>query len=162
VTAAKETLMPYGPGDHAAHRRDDDRPPALPLCGPEDLAVTVRWEQDGTGLRGQVTARNAGSRACRLAGKPGVTPLGLDGVPLPAGTVITLEMLHPGYVVLRPGQRAAAPVSWRNWCGQAASARARVSWQGGAAIADVQGPVQPQCSGQGADNLSSGWFKLID
>lgn len=137
--------------------RDDD---ALPLCGPEELAVTVRWEHDGAGLRGQVIAENTGSRACRLPGKPAVTPLGLDGSPLPAETVITLELIHPGYVVLRPGQRAAALVGWRNWCGQAASARARVSWQGGTAIADVQGPVQPRCSGPGADNLTSGWFKL--
>jgi hypothetical protein len=154
--------MPDDPGDHSPHHQDDGSPSALPPSGPEDLEVTVRWVQDGTGLRGQVIAHNIGSRAYRLAGKPRVTPLGLDGTPLPVDTVITLEMLLPGYVVLAPGQRAAAPVSWRNWCGQAVSARARVSWPGGEAIGDVQGPVQPQCSGPGTRHLRSGWFKLID
>jgi hypothetical protein len=152
--------MPPGPAGDAADREGDGLP-ALPLCGSEDLAVTVRWERHGTGLRGQVIAQNAGSRACRLAGKPGVAPLGLDGMPLPAETIITLEMIHPGYVILQPGQRAAAPVGWSNWCGQQASARARVSWQGGEAVADVHGPVQPGCCQGRPGNLSSSWFSLI-
>lgn len=151
--------MSHDPADHSAGQGDDDR---LPLCEPEDLEVTVHWEQDGAGLRGQVLARNVGSRTCRLAGKPGVAPLGLDGTPLPAQTVITMEMRTPGYVVLRPGQAAAAPTAWRNWCGPDASAHARVSWQGGTAIADVHGLVQPECSGLDADNLTSGWFRLLD
>jgi hypothetical protein len=149
--------MSSGPAGH----REDDSPPALPLCGSEDLAVTVRWETDGTSLRGQVIAQNVASRACRLAGKPGIAPLGLDGTPLPAETIITLEMIHPGYVILQPGQRATAPVSWGNWCGQQASARARVSWQGGEAVADVHGPVQPGCCQGRPGNLSSSWFSLI-
>src|SRR5215469_5563886 len=37
----------------------------LPACGPGDLSVTVRWEREGGGLRGQVIAENAGRRACR-------------------------------------------------------------------------------------------------
>jgi hypothetical protein len=147
------------PADPFARYEDDDR---LPLCEAEDLELTVHWEQDGTGLSGQVTARNVGSRTCRLAGKPAVTPLGLDGTPLPAQTVITMEMRSPDYVTLRPGQRATAPVTWQNWCGPDASAHARVNWRGGTAIANVQGPVQPQCFAQEADNLSSGWFKLVD
>jgi hypothetical protein len=150
--------MSHDPGELAARHGDND---GLPLCEPEDLAVTVRWQQDGTGLRGQVLARNVGSRACRLAGKPTVKPLGLDGAALPTETVITLELRIPGYVVLQPGKSAAAPVIWRNWSGQAASDRARVSWQSGTAIADVEGPAQPQDS-QGQGNLSSGWFSLID
>lgn len=153
--------MPSGHADNAAAGRNDGAS-TLPLCGSEDVAVTVNWTQDGTGLRGQVIARNVSARACRLAGKPGVTPLGLDGAPLPAQTVVTLEMIMPGYVVLQPGQRAAARVGWREWCGQPASDRARVSWNGGAAVADVHGPVQPGCSQGQSGNLSSGWFRLID
>jgi hypothetical protein len=142
--------------------RRDDSPSALPLCGPGDLAMTVVWERDGAGLRGQVIARNIGARACRLAGKPAVTPLALGGTPLPAETVITLEMIHPGYVILHPGQTAAAPLSWSNWCGRQAAGRARVSWGSGMAIADVHGPVQPECSPGQPGNLSSSWFHVIE
>src|SRR5450759_2785286 len=123
---------PTMPGDH-------------PCVSVKDLAMTVHWERGGAGLRGQVIARNIGARACRLAGKPAITPLALDGTALPAQTVITLEMLHPGYVVLQPGQRAAASLGWGSWCGQQAADRVRVNWGSGVAVADVHGPVQPQC-----------------
>ena len=132
----------------------------LPACGPGDLSVTVRWERDGAGLRGQVIAENTGSRACRLPGKPGVTPLGLDGEPLPVETVITLEWLSPGYVTLEPGQRAAAPVAWDSWDGLAASSRAQVTWAGGAATAAVEGPAQPDATGA-PRNIASSWFRLL-
>jgi hypothetical protein len=104
-------------------------PSAVPLCEPEDLAVTVRWRADAArGLRGQVVAENTGGRVCRLPGKPAVTPFGVDGTPLPARTVITLEMRPPGYVILQPGQRAAAPVAWLSWCGQRVSPAGRSRW----------------------------------
>jgi hypothetical protein len=133
-------------------------PSRLPECAPEDLAVQVRWERDGGGLRGVVIAENISDRACVLPGKPGVIPLGLDGAPLQTQTLITLEMRHPGYVILQPGQRAAAQVSWSSWCGPPASDRAQVSWGDGEVIADVHGPVQPDCSPGEPDNLTSSWF----
>lgn len=80
---------------------------AVPVCETADLAVTLHWEPDGSGLRGQVVAENVGNRACRLPGKPTVAPLGLDGEPPPAKTVVTLEMMEPGYVVLSPGGRGS-------------------------------------------------------
>jgi hypothetical protein len=136
-------------------------PAEVPLCEAADLAVAVHWERDGTGLRGQVVAENVGGRACRLAGKPAVTPLAADGTPLPARTVITLEWRSPGYVRLAPGQRAAARVSWGSWCGRQAADRARVEWDGGHAVANVRGPAQPECSPGAPDNLASSWFQLI-
>ena len=50
----------------------------VPACGPDDLSVTVRWERDGDGLRGQVIAENTGGRAagCRaspVSGRSGLT-----------------------------------------------------------------------------------------
>ena len=132
----------------------------VPSCGPGDLSVTVRWEPDGEGLRGQVIAENTGGRACRLPGKPGVTPLGLDGEPLPVDTVVTLEWVSPGYVALEPGQRAVAPVAWGGWDGLAASSLARVTWDGGAATAAVEGPAQPAATGA-PRNISSSWFRLL-
>lgn len=135
-------------------------PDEIPPCGPDDLSVTVRWERDGAGLRGQVIAENTGGRACRLPGKPGVTPLGLDGEPLPVKTVITLEWRSPGYVTLEPGQRAAAPVAWGGWDGPAASDLARVTWEGGAATAAVEGPTQP-AGPDSPRNISSSWFRPL-
>jgi Protein of unknown function (DUF4232) len=136
-------------------------PAEAPLCEAADLAVTVRWERVGTELRGQVLAENLGGRVCRLAGKPEVTPLAGDGTPLPAQTVITLEWRSPGYVLLRPGQRAAARVSWASWCGRRPAGRARVGWEGGEAVAEVHGPAQPECSPGAPGNLVSSWFELI-
>src|SRR6202021_1640419 len=115
-----------------AHQADDA---VVPACGPDDLVVEVSWERDGTGLRGRLVAANVSDRACKLAGKPDVTPLGADGTPLPARTVMTLELRNPGYVILQPGQRAVAPVWWASWCGQHASDRAQVGWPGGSARA---------------------------
>ncbi len=132
----------------------------MPACGPDDLTVTVRWERDGSGLRGQVIAENTGGRACRLPGKPGVRPLGLDGRPLPVETGITLQWVSPGYVVLEPGQRAAAPVAWGGWDGLAASAQAQVTWESGAATAAVEGPAQPAAT-DAPGNISSSWFRLL-
>ncbi|MGH3281588.1 MAG: DUF4232 domain-containing protein [Trebonia sp.] len=131
----------------------------LPTCGPDDVSVTVHWERDGGRLRGRVTVENTGGRTCRLPGKPGVRPLGLDGTPLPVETVITLEMRHPGYVDLEPGQRAAAEVGWGGWNGASASPRAQVSWQGCTAVAPVEGPAQP-ASAQPPCNIFSSWFRL--
>jgi Protein of unknown function (DUF4232) len=133
----------------------------VPACGPDDLAVTVNWERAGPGLRGRVIAENVGARACRLANKPSVRPLRPDGSPLPVETIITLELRHPGYVTLQPGQRAASPVAWGSWCGEQASDRARVDWSGGSAVAVVHGPVQPECAGA-PDNITSSWFNLIE
>lgn len=133
----------------------------VPLCEAADLAVAVHWERDGTGLRGQVVAENVGGRVCRLAGKPEVTPLAGDGTPLPARTVITLEWRSPGYVLLQPGQRAAARVGWSSWCGRPAAGQAQVAWGSGSAVAEVHGPAQPECSPGQPDNLVSSWFQLI-
>jgi Protein of unknown function (DUF4232) len=139
--------------------QDDD---AVPLCGSDDLAVVVIWEQDGPGLDGQVVAENVSGQACRLGHKPEVTPLQPDGTPLPVKTIISLELKTPPYVILEPGQRAAAHVHWwSSWRGQQASDQARVKWTGGSTTAKVHGPTQPECSPGQPSNLTSSWFRLI-
>ncbi len=142
------------------NKRRADEPP---LCGPGDVAMTLVWERraDDDGLRGQLIAENVGSRACRLPGKPTVTPLEPDGTPLRVRNVVSLEFLSPGYVDLQPGDRAAARVLWSSWCGRPASDRARIEWDGGSVVAPVRGPVQPACIRDGADNLSPWWFRPL-
>jgi hypothetical protein len=131
---------------------------AVPDCQGDEVEVTVRWERDGAGLRGQVLVRNVGGRTCRLPGKPGVRPLGQDGRPLEVNTSITLELLEPGYVDIAPGEQAAARVTWPNWCGPAAGDQAEVTWNDTPVTARVEGPVQPSCQPGRGGNLTSWWF----
>jgi hypothetical protein len=145
----------------AARAGRKPRTAELPLCGPDDLAVVVEWEQDGSGLRGQVIAENVGGRACRLPGKPTVTPVAPDGTPLDVRNVVSLELLSPGYVDLQPGDRAAARVRWSSWCGPRPADRARVEWDGSSVVAPVRGPRQPECVPDWPDNLNPWWFLPI-
>jgi len=153
----KPGCLSGGGGLVPASQGDD----AVPLCGSDDLAVVVEWKHGSPGLDGQVIAENVGGRACRLAYKPEVTPLQPDGTPLPVETIVTLEEKMPSYVIVEPGQRAAARVHWGAWCGQQASDRARVDWSGGSTAAKVHGPTQPECLPGQPDNLTSSWFRLM-
>jgi hypothetical protein len=144
------------------HARD-----SVPRCRSRDLLVTVEWTRaDGGGLRGRVVAENVGTRVCRLEHKPVLAPLQADGTVLPVGQAVSLELVRPGHVVLQPGERAAAPISWRSWCGAPVSDRMRVTWPGGSAVATVDGPTQPECDeGLNARGyvlpLSSSYFRAI-
>lgn len=131
------------PTDHS-RRTAGGTPSAVPLCDPHDLTVSVHWGPDAEGgLRGQVVAENTGGQACRLPGKPTVRPVGVDGKPLPVQTLITLEMRLPGYVIVQPGQSAAAPVAWGSWCVRPASDQARPG------PGSDTTPQTPQTSGSG-------------
>ncbi len=134
----------------------------IPACESDDLAVSVRWERAGVGVAGQVVVENVSDHACRLSQKPSVIPLGADGRELPVEMIITMEArLRP--VILDPGRRAAAPVEWAGWCGDAASGVVRVDWVSGSAVVEVQGPHQPDCPDPGQPtNLSSSWFDPLD
>jgi hypothetical protein len=134
----------------------------IPECGSDDLAVSVRWERAGAGLAGQILVENISGHACRLSHKPWVIPLGTDGRELPVEALITMELrLDP--MILDPGRRAAAPVGWAGWCGDAASGLVAVKWVSGSAVVEVEGPRQPDCPGPGQPtNLSSSWFEVLD
>jgi Protein of unknown function (DUF4232) len=112
-------------------------------------------------MAGQIVVENVSDRACRLIDKPAVIPLGTDGRELPVETVITVEArLQP--VILQPGGRAAAPVEWAGWCGDAVSGAVRVSWFSGSAVVEVEGPHQPDCLEAGQPtNLSTSWFEPL-
>jgi hypothetical protein len=146
-------------GGQSARWREDAR---IPPCGSDDLAVSVRWTRAvGGGLRGEVVAENVSGRACRLGNKPALRPLGLDGQPLGVDQAITLELRLPPFVILQPGRRASASISWSGWSGRPASGRIIVFWEGGSAAVDAEGPVQPGPPERGAGGLSSSWFTLI-
>jgi hypothetical protein len=124
--------------------------------------VSVRWERAGVGLAGQIIVENVSGRTCRLSYKPSVMPLGTNARELPVEAIITMELrIRP--VILAPGERAAAPISWAGWCGDAASGVVRVDWVSGSAVVDVEGPHQPDCPDFGQPtNLSSSWFDALD
>jgi hypothetical protein len=134
----------------------------IPPCGSDDLAVSVRWKRAGVGLEGQIVVENVSDHPCRLGHKPWLVPLGTGGEQLPVEVIITAELRLPP-VILAPGGRAAAPVGWAGWCGDAASRVVRVHWGSGSALVEVEGPRQPDCPNSGQPtNLSSSWFDALD
>ena len=137
---------------------------AIPYCSADDVDVALEWQMDDHGgLRGRVLITNTGTRACRVGGKPGLSPLGMNGDALPAQHIVSTELRMPSWALLAPGQQAAAGVSWSGWCGDPASGRVRVRWQDGEATVTVNGPPQPRCPyGGQPTNLSSTWFTPVE
>ncbi len=134
------------------HRSD------VPEAQPDDVAFRLSWRAESGHLTGELEATNVCDHAVRLSGKPGLTPIGIDGEALAAETTVTLELIPPGYVVLAPGERARAPVGWGGWDGPQASGTVLVTWAGGRAKVTADGPVQPEADGP-ATNLWSSWFE---
>jgi uncharacterized protein DUF4232 len=112
-------------------------------------------------LIGALTATNVSQQACRLSGKPDLRPYGLDDKPLETSTIVTMEFVPPGYVVVEPGQRAETWVVWRSWDGPRAAERVTVSWPGGRKEVIASGPLQPDSVPGHGTNLSTGWFFLV-
>jgi hypothetical protein len=112
-------------------------------CQPGDVEFALAWQLSEGHLVGQLRARNIGRGACRLSGKPALVPLAVDGTDLGAQTVITLEYIAPGYLVLPPGGTAVAHVGWAGWDGPPASGRVIVRWQAGQQEIRADGPTQP-------------------
>ncbi len=127
-------------------------------CRPEDVEFALTWELSAGRLVGQLRARNIGRRACRLSGKPALVVLGLDGGDLGAQTVVTLEWVEPGYLVLEAGDSAVANVGWAGWDGPPASGRVIVKWPGGQREVLASGPAQPGPAEGGATNLWTSRF----
>ena len=91
----------------------------------------------------------SGTTTFRLSHKPRLIPIGVNGQPLSAETIVTLEFRPPGYVVLGPGERARARVGWGGWDGPAPSGRVLVAWDGGRQEVIAEGPRQPENAGPG-------------
>jgi hypothetical protein len=125
-----------------------------------DFVLTWRLDPDGM-LKGSLDAANVGSRTLRLAGKPEVVPLGVDGAQLDASCIVTLEGRRPGYVDLEPGERARAFVFWSGWAGPPSSGRFRTTWRVGRSVdVTANGPRQPARSGP-TTNLGAGWWEKL-
>lgn len=114
-------------------------------------------QPDGA-LAGELTATNVSDRLVRLSGKPALLPLGDDGMPLDAMTVVTTEFRVPGYAVMDPGDSVSADVGWGAWNGPEPSGELIVRWPGGHATIRPVGPKRPPATGR-ATNLWSTWFR---
>jgi hypothetical protein len=101
----------------------------VPEVRPGDVAFRLSWRAEPGHLTGELEASNVCDHAVRLSGKPGLTQIGLDGEPLAAETIVTLEFRPPGLVEL------ARRVSeyGHGWDGAAGTARppAAPSWSRG-------------------------------
>jgi Protein of unknown function (DUF4232) len=128
---------------------------------PDEVDFTLTWRAESGQLTGVLEAVNVCDHPVRLANKPRLVPMGVDGRPLDAEQIISMEMKIPGYVDLGPGERASAPVSWAGWDGPPASGRVIVGWHGGRVEVEASGPRQPESVGP-PTNLSSSWFERAD
>ena len=128
-----------------------------PEARSDDVAFALTWQDEGGALKGVLEARNVGKGRVRLSGKPRLTPLDVEGNPLEADTIITLELKMPSHVELEPGESATSSVGWAGWDGPAAGGVVLVEWSGGRAEVPASGPRQPAATGP-TTNLWSSWF----
>ena len=85
----------------------------VPWCALEELEASVTWAMtDQGGLGGHLTLRNVGTRTCRVGGKPEITPLDVNGEPLPTKHIVSLELRVPSWAAIGPRETAAARVWW--------------------------------------------------
>lgn len=133
----------------------------VPEAQSGDVAFRLSWRAESGRLTGELVATNVCDHAVRLSGKPGLTPIGLDGEPLAAETIVTLELRQPGFAELAPGERARTPVGWAGWHGPPASGTVLIMWAGGKTEVTAHGPVQPEADGP-ATNLWTSWFDRIE
>ena len=126
---------------------------------PQDVLISLTWHatREAT-LTGELVVRNISDPPVRLSGKPSLQPLGIDGEPLEAQTIVSMELQVPGYVDLGPDEDAAAPVAWAGWNGPEATGDVLVNLCGGASRVAADGPHQPQFVGP-PNNLTSSWFR---
>jgi len=128
------------------------------------LRLSIELDLTASGaLTGWLRATNVSEATIRLSHKPTVTPLGLDGRPLPVDCIVTLEARIPGYVDVDPGDEAMAPIGWGGWSGAPASGE----WQVRLDVLESQmrveatGPQEPTRPGPGTNTWSS-WWQLAD
>lgn len=125
-----------------------------------DLEMSLVWRLAASGsLVGQLRARNVSDRRVRLPWKPGLKPLGRDGLGLEVACIVTLEMRHPDYLDILPGEEAVARVDWAGWDGPPAVGDWDVTVPWGAWRVRAEGPRQPDSTGP-ATNVSSNWWEI--
>jgi hypothetical protein len=78
---------------------------------PGEVEFTLTWRAESGRLKGVLEALNVCDHPVRLAHKPRLIPIGVDGRPLDADHIVSAELKIPGYVDLGPGERARARVA---------------------------------------------------
>ena len=134
----------------------------VPEATSAELVVFLEWRAVADGsMEGELVVINDADKPVRVSSRPILVPVGVDGRDLGVDMVNTAELLIPDFVVLGPGERARALVSWGGWNGPPCSGRFRIELPGGRTELSGLGPHQPEARGP-ATNLSSSWFERID
>jgi hypothetical protein len=151
----------------------DKRVPAE--CSPDEVDFELSWSARPGGwvLRGQLIAHNVSGRIWRISGKPAIRLIGLDGRVSRARHLVTAENRIPNWMLVGPGERVAASMSWTSWDGRILSKAVMVIWPGGRKTVATSGSTHPQAAappkpGRPGDPLtlpmwtSSTWFNTIE
>jgi len=134
----------------------------VPEATPAELVLFLEWQAVADGsLEGELVVINDAEQPVRVSRRPTLVPMGVDGGDLGVEMVVTAELRIPDFVVLGPGERARALVSWGGWNGPPSSGRFRIELPGGGTELRGLGPRQPEARGP-ATNLSSSWFERLD
>jgi hypothetical protein len=134
----------------------------VPAAIAAQLVLFLEWQAVADGsLEGELVVINDAEQSVRVSGRPMLVPIGVDGRDLGVDMIVTAELRIPDFVVLGPGERARALVSWGGWNGPPCSGRFRIELPGARTELSALGPRQPEAGGP-ATNLSSSWFERPD
>ncbi|HEX5165662.1 MAG TPA: hypothetical protein VFV93_09725 [Thermomicrobiales bacterium] len=125
-----------------------DSPTGLPVCAPEDYALSLELPGAAAGSVGYRVDAVGQSAACWLDTVLTITFVGADGQPLPIdGNGMTLPLVGD----LPDG--AAAGVLWSNWCGERESIRVELATPDHIVQSDQV--TVPGCNGPGQPSTVS-------
>lgn len=118
------------------------------LCSPDDVTMSIAWQQADSGLTGTLRVANSGVAPCWLPSVPDISVHDADGVPLgsPPSLAGTATTADDQPVLLPRGRLAVSSMVWNSWCSTAAAPTVRISlWAYPTVDLPANGPTSPPC-----------------